>query len=73
MLQEKLLDKLRVYSFALADNAYDNTDSQFDLYMFDVQTYTKLVLNELVFAGYMPQSSYIKGLSSGTAGYLVTF
>ena len=65
------IGQARVYSFALADNAYDNTDSQFDLYMFDVQTYTKLVLNELVFAGYMPQSSYIKGLSSGATGYLV--
>ena len=65
------IGQARVYSFALADNAYDNTDSQFDLYMFDVQTYTKLVLNELVFAGYMPQSSYIKGLSSGATGYVV--
>ena len=64
------IGQARVYSFALADNAYDNTDSQFDLYMFDVQTYTKLVLNELVFAGYMPQSSYIKGLSSGATGYV---
>ena len=33
------IGQARVYSFALADNAYDNTDSQFDLYMFDVQTH----------------------------------
>ena len=66
------IGQARVYNFSLADSSYSNSSSTFDLYLFDVQTYTKLVLGNLVASAYCPASSYIKGLSSGATGYVVT-
>jgi hypothetical protein len=64
------IGQARVYSFS-ASSEYANDSTAFNLYLFDVQTYTKLTLNEFVFSGYCPATSYIRGLSSGASGYLV--
>jgi hypothetical protein len=64
------IGRARVYSFS-ANSDYVNESSAFNLYLFDVQTYTKITLNELVFSGFCPATSYIRGLSSGASGYLV--
>ena len=66
------IGQARVYNFSLSDVSYTNNSSQFDLYLFDVQTYTTLTLSAAVSSGYCPASTYIKGLSSGATGFVVT-
>ena len=66
------IGKARVYSFGLSNNLYVNSSSQWDLYLFDVQTYTSLILNQSLNSNQCPVSSYIKGLSSGASGYVVS-
>ena len=62
----------QVYTFNLTDAAYQNPSTNWDLYLYDVQTYTELTLNQSVSSTDVPQSSYIKGKSSGASGYAVS-
>jgi len=64
------IGEARVYSFALANSDYTTVASAFDLYLFDIQTYTKVVVNELLFAAFCPETSLIRGISSGATGYV---
>ena len=66
------IGKARVYSFSLTDATYSNAASDWDLYLFDIQTYTKITLNQSVTTTQVPASSYIKGVSSGATGYVET-
>jgi hypothetical protein len=61
----------RVYTFNLTDSAYSNASSQWDLYLYDVQTYTNVVFNRNVTAIEIPSTSFIKGKSSGATGFVV--
>ena len=61
----------RVYAFNLTDSAYSNSATNFDLYLYDIQTNTRLVLNRSASSTEIPTSSYIKGKSSGASGYVV--
>jgi len=61
----------RVYAFNLTDSAYENASTQWDLYLYDVQTYTTLTFNRTVSSSDVPKSSYIQGKSSGASGYAV--
>ena len=67
-----LIGKGRIYSFSVTDAAYTGATTEWDLYLFDVQTYTVLTLNEALNATQCPATSYIRGLSSGASGYVVT-
>ena len=64
-----LIGKGRVYSFNLTDAAYSDPSSEWDLYLFDVQTYTILTVNESLSAVTCPETSYVRGVSSGATGY----
>ena len=64
------IGKARVYSYS-APGAYQNAASSWDLYLYDIQTYTKLTLNQSLTSGQCPETSYIKGLNSGASGYVV--
>ena len=66
------IGKARVYSFSLTDASYSNDASEWDLYLFDIQTYTKITLNQSVTSAQVPASSYIRGVSSGASGYVET-
>jgi hypothetical protein len=66
-----LVGKARVYSFATADLPYASASTEWDLYLFDIQTYTTLTLNETTLAADCPATSFIRGLSSGATGYVV--
>jgi len=60
----------RVYDFALESGSYDSTIpniNQWDLSLFDVQTYSDISLNEAVT---LTTSTHIKGESSGATGFL---
>jgi len=66
------IGQARVYTFGLTDSAYSNDSTEWDLYLFDIQTYTKITLNETVTTAEVPASSYIRGVSSGASGYVTT-
>ena len=62
----------RVYNFSLTDAAYVNAATNWDLYLYDIQTYTTLVLNSSVSNSELPATSFVKGKSSGASGYAVS-
>jgi len=66
------IGQARVYSFNLTDSAYSNESTSWDLYLYDVQTYTNITFNRSVTASEIPTSSYIQGRSSGASGYVVS-
>jgi hypothetical protein len=61
----------RVYTFNLTDAAYSGAATQWDLYLYDIQTYTNITFNRSVTATEIPTSSFIKGKSSGASGFVV--
>lgn len=61
----------RVYTINLTDAAYSSDATNWDLYLYDVQTYTELTLNQPLSSSELPISSFIKGKSSGASGYAV--
>ena len=65
------IGKARVYTFNLTDAAYSNNATQWDLYLYDIQTYTQLTFNRSVTTTEIPTSSFIKGKSSGASGFVV--
>ena len=64
------IGQARVYNFSLTDSAQVDLSTSWDLYLFDVQTYTTISLNENTLTADMPVSSYIRGVSSGASGYV---
>jgi hypothetical protein len=62
----------RVYTFNVTDAAYSNQTTNWDLYLYDVQTYTELTLNQSLTSTELPTSSFIKGKSSGASGYVAS-
>ena len=64
------IGQARVYSFNLSDDSYENNATEWDLYVYDIQTYTKLELNDGLSATQAPDTSYFRGVSSGATGYI---
>jgi hypothetical protein len=62
----------RVYNCNLTDAAYTSAASSWDLYLYDIQTYTKITLNSALSNTELPESSFVKGVSSGASGYAVS-
>ena len=62
----------RVYSFGATDASYAGDSTQFDLYLYDIQTFTQITFNAQFTSAQLPVGSYIKGKSSGATGYSVT-
>ena len=61
------IGKARVYSFGLRNTPYVDNASQWNLHLFDVQTYTYLTLNTALTASI---SSFVRGASSGATGFV---
>ena len=59
----------RLYTFNLTDASYSNNATNWDLYLYDIQTYTILNLNTSLNAS---KSSYIKGKSSNASGFTIS-
>jgi len=66
-----IIGSARVYSFNLEDANYENNATVWDLRLFDLQTYTTLVLNQSVSDAEVREGSFIKGNSSGASGFAV--
>ena len=63
----------RVYSLGLRNTPYSATQgasSEWNLYLYDIQTYTKLTLNTALAAHDCPTSTFVRGVSSGASGYV---
>ena len=65
----ELVGQARVYSFAVSDASYVDDTTEWDLHLFDLQTFTRLVLNQAVSSAQLPDTSFVRGLSSGATGY----
>ena len=65
------IGKAKVYSLNLIDSTYSGASSKYDLYLYDVQTYTKLTLSSSATSSEIAESAYIKGKSSGASGYAI--
>jgi len=66
------IGEARVYWYGLADDTYKNAATQFDLYLFDIQTYTVLTLANTYNTNDVPDTSIVRGLSSGATGFIST-
>jgi len=66
------IGEARIYSFGVSDAPYSNATTEWDLYLFDVQTYTALTLSLGITGTECPATSYVRGLSSGASGYVVS-
>jgi len=65
----ELVGQARCYSFNVRNAAYADDSSEWELHLFDIQTFTRLVLNSAVSNTQMPDASYVRGISSGATGY----
>ena len=61
------IGEARVYSYSLTDDTYKGVTTEFDLYLYDIQTFTILRLSE---AGSTAVGSKVRGLASGAIGYV---
>jgi len=60
----------RVYWFGVSDAPYGGNATEWDLYLYDIQTYTQVILHRGLTAAQAPVGSYVRGLSSGATGYV---
>ena len=67
------IGRARVYSFSLADaDSVNKSANQWDLYLWDVQTFTELTLSSSATLAEVPVGSHFKGKNSGASGYVVS-
>ena len=62
----------RAYSFDLADSDISDTRNVWDLFLWDIQTYTILTLSSGATSTEVPAGSYIEGVNSGASGYVAS-
>ena len=61
----------RVYWYGVSDAAYEGDTTSWDLYLFDIQTYTDIYVSSNINDNdVIPLGSYVRGLSSGARGYI---
>ena len=65
------IGEARVYTFNLTDSKYKDATTEFDLRLYDLQTWTKVTLNKNVDADDIPLSAFVEGKSSGATGFAV--
>ena len=65
------IGEAKVYSFNLTDDSYENAGTEWDLYVYDLQTYTNITVNTSLTSAELPANSRIKGRSSGATGFAV--
>ena len=67
----EIIGQSRCYSFNVKDASYKNDKSEWELHLFDIQTFTKIIINSAVSNAQLPDTSYVRGLSSGATGYAI--
>lgn len=66
------IGRARVYKCNLLDASYKDDSTNWNLYLYDIQTYTNLVLNATIESSELPSTSFVKGKSSGASGFAVS-
>jgi len=66
------IGEARIYWYGVSDAPYTGASTEWDLYLFDVQTYTNLYLSREISILEAPATSFVRGLSSGATGYVVS-
>ena len=66
-----VIGEARCYSFGLADAPYSGHSSEWDLHLFDVQTYSELSISKALTTAQMPVGSRVRGVNSGATGYSI--
>tara|TARA_R100000030_G_scaffold41449_2_gene31099 strand:+ start:13475 stop:20908 length:7434 start_codon:yes stop_codon:yes gene_type:complete len=64
------IGEARVYWFGVTDDSYKGNATEWDLFLYDVQTFTELTLSNTYNQTEAPLTSMFRGLSSGATGYL---
>ena len=65
------IGEARVYWYGVSDGAYQDATTSWDLYLFDIQTYTDIYVSSNINDNdVIPLGSYVRGLSSGARGYI---
>ena len=62
------IGEARVYSYSVTDASYSDSNTQFDLYLYDIQTFTILKCNSFT-NGNVIKGSRVRGKASGAIGY----
>ena len=62
------IGQARVYSFGVTDSAYEDASTEFDLHLYDIQTYTILAITNP--PSTKSKGTRVRGLSSGAIGYI---
>ena len=62
------IGEARVYSYSVTDASYSDSNTQFDLYLYDIQTFTILKCNAFT-ASNVVKGSRVRGKASGAIGY----
>lgn len=63
------IGEARPYAFSLEDAPYSGNDTPWDLFLYDVQIYTRITLN-ISGAGKLEVGQRVRGLSSNSIGYI---
>jgi len=64
------IGEARVYSYNVTDASYVNAATSWDLYLYDIQTYTVITTSRVISVLEAPTTSYVRGQSSGATGYI---
>ena len=64
------IGEARVYSFGVSDAPYTGNVTEWDLHLYDIQTFTILKCNTLTNAADKVAGTRVRGLASGAIGYL---
>jgi hypothetical protein len=65
-----IIGNARIYDFKSYITSYENESSQSNIYLFDIQIYTTIVLNVAISG--LALGNYIKGSYSNASGYVVS-
>ena len=65
-----IIGKARIYDFKSYITSYESPSSQSNIYLFDIQTYTNIVVNTAISG--LSVGNYIKGSYSSANGYVVS-
>ena len=65
-----LIGRARIYSFNVSNASYTGDSTEWDLRLFDIQIFTKILLNQNATNSQIPITSFIRGVSSGATGYV---
>ncbi len=65
-----LIGSARVYSFNLENSAYSGDTTNWDLRLFDLQTFSTITLNTPVGISTLPEGSFVRGKNSNASGFV---